>query len=176
MGFRFRIGPFSFGRGGTRLSLWSGGTGVSIPLSGKRGRSFGKVGFGPFNWFFGGSSAEQTENQDSQADVENTRCGADSDEVAAIKAFGSDQQFLEKLQNYGMPWRGVQERLKEELSERLVDRDDIAYRLVPKAMDAVFGQQNTAWETEKRPSKSGNGFTTWIVIFKAVAEKGSRNH
>jgi hypothetical protein len=35
---------------------------------------------------------------------------------------------------------------------------------VPKAMDIVFGQQKTAWKTEKRPAKSGRGYTTWIVI------------
>lgn len=169
MRFRFRIGPFTFGRGGTRLSLWRGSSGVSVPLAGSSVRSFGKVGIGPFSWFFGGSSADQTEEQESQADIENKQYGATSDEVAAIKAFGSDPQFLEKLQSYGVPWRGVQERLKEELPEDLVGRDNIAYKLVPKALNAVFGQQNIAWETEKRPSKSGNGFTTWIVIIKADA-------
>lgn len=46
MGFRFRLGPFTFGRTGTRLSLWSGGVGFSTPLSGK-GRTFGTVGIGP---------------------------------------------------------------------------------------------------------------------------------
>jgi hypothetical protein len=85
-------------------------------------------------------------------------------EGAAIQAFGSDQPFLERLRNYGVPWRGVQERLKEELPENLLDRDQIAYKLVPKAMDIVFGQQKTAWKTEKRPAKSGRGCTTWIVI------------
>jgi hypothetical protein len=54
MSFRFRLGPFMFGRTGTRMSLWRRGTGVSIPLSGK-GRSFGKVGFGPVSWYFSGS-------------------------------------------------------------------------------------------------------------------------
>ena len=46
----------------------------------------------------------------------------------------------------------------------LSDRDQIAYGLVPKAMNAVFGEQTVAWGTEKRPAKSGTGFTTWIVI------------
>jgi len=166
MGFRFRLGPLTFGRKGIRLSLWRGGSGVSIPLSGGKRRSFGKVGIGPFSWFFGGASADPSEKQDSQADIENKQFGVDSDEEVAIKAFASDQKFLEKLQYYGMPWRGVQERLKEELPECLADRDNISYRLVPEAMDAVFGQQNTAWKTTKRPSKSTNGFTTWIVIIK----------
>jgi hypothetical protein len=90
-------------------------------------------------------------------------------EGAAIKAFRSDRQFLEKLRRYGVPWRGVQERLKEELPDLLSDRDKIAYSLVPKAMDAVFGQQETSWKTERRPSKSGSGYTTWIVIIETGA-------
>lgn len=85
-------------------------------------------------------------------------------EDAAIKAFRSDSQFLDQLRRFGKPWRGVQERLKEELPDLLSDRDKIAYGLVPKAMNAVFGQQETAWKTEKRPAKSGSGYTTWIVV------------
>jgi len=90
-------------------------------------------------------------------------------EEIAIKAFRSDQQFLEKIRRYGVPWRGVQERLKEELPDLLSDRDNIAYGLVPKAMEAVFGQQETGWKTERRPSKSGSGYTTWIVIVETGA-------
>lgn len=157
MGFRFRLGPFTFGRTGVRLSLWGRGGGVSVPLTGK-GRTVGKIGFGPFSWYFGGSRAEargsETEAQDSRALV--------SREVAAIEAFRSDQEFLERLRRYGVPWRGVQERLKEEFPD-LPDRDNIAYRLVPAALDAVFGPQETGWTTERRPSKSGRGHTTWIV-------------
>jgi hypothetical protein len=134
----------------------------------KKGRTFGKIGFGPFNWFFGRSPTTPTGKQ-HQAEVEKKQHRIGSYEGAAIKSFGSDRQFLNKLQHHGVPWRGVQERLKEELPERLIDRDNIAYRLVPKAMDAVFGQQNTTWKTEKRPSKSGNGFITWIVIIKTGA-------
>ncbi len=159
MRFRFRIGPFTFGRGGTRLSLWSGGSGgsgISIPLSRKNGRSFGKIGVGPLSVYVGGSTAKRG----NRAGAETKQRNLSSDEGAVIKAFGSDQQFLEKLRRYGVPWRGVQERLKEELPERLAERDTIAFKLVPKAMDTVFGQQNTAWTTEKRSSKSGGGFTT----------------
>lgn len=169
MRFRFRIGPFTFGRGGTRLSLWSGGTGISIPLSKKKGRTFGKISVGPISGYFGDSSTKPTEKQSSQANVDKEQQSIGSDEEAAIEAFGADQQFLHKLLNNGVPWRGVQERLKDELPESLFNRDDIAYRLVPIAMDAVFGEQNTAWMTEKRPSKNGKGFTTWIVIINTGA-------
>lgn len=33
------------------MSLWRFGTGLSVPLFGK-GRSFGKIGFGPLIWSF----------------------------------------------------------------------------------------------------------------------------
>lgn len=56
MGFRFRLGPLTFGRTGTHLNLWRRGTGVTIPLSGK-GRSFGRVSVGPIVWY---SSALRT--------------------------------------------------------------------------------------------------------------------
>jgi hypothetical protein len=85
-------------------------------------------------------------------------------EVGAIEALRSDQDFLERLQRNGLPWRGVQERLKEDLPDHLAARDDIAYALVPAAMNFVIGPQGTAWTTVKRPSKSGSGSTTWIVL------------
>lgn len=168
MSFRFRLGPFTFGRTGTRFSLWRRGSGLSVPLSGK-GRSFAKIGFGPFSWYFSGSPAAPPSARGGQVEAEAQQDMLGSDEKAAIKAFRSDGLFLEKLRRYGVPWRGVQERLKQELPDRLSEGDKIAYHLVAKAMDAVFGQQETAWKTERRPSKSGSGYTTWIVIIDTGA-------
>jgi hypothetical protein len=161
MGFRFRLGPFTFGRAGTRLSLWRGGIGFSTPLF-RKGRSFGKVGIGPLSWY-----GQSGESRSSMPDEKGSAANPDaftSEEVAAIEAFRADQRFLERLQQNGMPWRGVQERLKEELPRHLGALDRIAYGLVPKAMSAVFGQQGATWSTEKRPSKGGLGLTTWIVV------------
>jgi DNA helicase HerA-like ATPase len=104
---------------------------------------------------------------DVEADEEQDVLGSYED--AAINAFRSDGQFIEKLRRYGMPWRGVQERLKEALPDVLSDRDKIAYGLVPKAMSGLFGQQDAVWKTEKRRSKSGTGYTTWIVIVQAAS-------
>jgi len=52
VGFRFRLGPFTFGRTGTRLSLWRKRGGVSVPLTGKSKNTFGVLRAGPFRWFF----------------------------------------------------------------------------------------------------------------------------
>jgi hypothetical protein len=161
MGFRFRLGPFTFGRSGVRLSLWRGGSGISIPLSGK-GRTIGKVGVGPLSWY--GQSGESQPSKPANSGPAVSLHTLAFEEVAAIEAFRADQRFLKRLQQNGMPWRGVQERLKEKLPSHLAALDRIAFDLVPKAMSAVFGQQGAAWSTEKRPSKGGSGLTTWIVV------------
>ena len=51
---RFRIGPFTFGSSGIRFSPWRRGSGVSVPILGAKGNSFGKIKLGPFSFYFGG--------------------------------------------------------------------------------------------------------------------------
>jgi len=87
-------------------------------------------------------------------------------EAATIEAFKNDHDFIGRLKQYGIPWRGVQEQLKGSLPDVLSDRDKIAYQLVPKAMSALFGEQEVGWTTEKRPSKSGSKPTTWVVVIQ----------
>lgn len=105
-----------------------------------------------------GTNTEEAEEPDTETDV------LGSYEDAAIGAFRNDEEFLNRLRNTGMPWKGVLERLKDELPEIMSDREQIAYGLVPKAMTEVFGLQGTGWDTEKRPRKSGSGNTTWIIV------------
>ena len=52
MNIRFRIGPFTFGKGGIRLSPWRRGTGFSIPLFNSKAPSYGKIKFGVFSFYF----------------------------------------------------------------------------------------------------------------------------
>jgi len=164
MRFRFRLGPLTFGKSGTRLSLWKGGTGVSIPLSKKnKGSTFGKVKAGPVMAFFGSPFRKSSAKQKRQEKIQNLTDSFSAEEKSAVEAFSNDKHFINKLKKYGVPWRGIQEALKEALPEHLSDRSNIAYKPVPKAMNTIFGKQNTAWKTEKRPSKSGNGQTTWVV-------------
>lgn len=80
---------------------------------------------------------------------------------AAINTVAEDSQLIERIRKSGIPWMGVQQPLHDELPDVLEDRMQIAYGLVPDFMNKVFG--GGAWETEKRPSKSRSGNTTWIV-------------
>lgn len=82
MSFRFRVGPFTFGRSGARLSLWGAGSGVSIPLTGK-GRSFGKVGIGPVSWYLSGAAYESSDEHGHEAKV-SEQCKLNSHEQMAI--------------------------------------------------------------------------------------------
>lgn len=82
---------------------------------------------------------------------------------AAFEAFKADGQFLDQIRRQGVPWKGVLERLKQELPDVMSDRDKVAYDLVAPAMDGAFGKDR--WDTDKRPSKSrAGGFTTWVVV------------
>ncbi len=107
-----------------------------------------------------GMISEEVDEHDTETDA------LGSYEEAAIEAFKVDQAFIDRLRNLGMPWRGVLERLKQDLPDFMSDRERIAYGLVPKAMTAVFGKQDVAWGTEKRISKSGAGHTTWVVVLE----------
>lgn len=104
--------------------------------------------------------------QHEEHDVDEEQDALATYEDASIETFKNDREFLEKLKQYGVPWKGVQEQLKVSLPDVLSDRDNIAYRLVPKAMTAVFGEQEIGWKTEKRPSKSGSGSTSWILVLQ----------
>ena len=137
-----------------------------------KGRTFGKIKLGPFSYFF--NKRNKKSNKRSKGIGEDSRKNKVLDkpqecvffETAAIDSLRSNTELIHKIRQNGIPWRGVQERLKIEVPEDISNRDDVAYGLVPKAMNAIFGRQETGWKTEKRPSKSGDGYTTWIVIIE----------
>lgn len=70
---RFRIGPFTFGKSGMRLSPWRGGTGFSIPIFNRKVRSFGKIKLGMFSFYFGGKSKKRKEKRALPKYIEQTR-------------------------------------------------------------------------------------------------------
>jgi DNA-binding CsgD family transcriptional regulator len=56
---RIRIGPFTIGRSGIRLSSWRRGTGFSIPFFNRNARSFGKIKLWIFSFYFKGKSKKR---------------------------------------------------------------------------------------------------------------------
>jgi hypothetical protein len=110
------------------------------------------------------TTMSDTQHEETDADEEQDILATYED--ASIEAFKNDKSLLNRLKQYGVPWKGVQEQLKGSLPDVLSDRDNIAHHLVPKAMTAVFGEQEIRWKTERRASKSGSGLTTWIVVIQ----------
>jgi len=72
-------------------------------------------------------------------------------EQKAIEALKNNADLLAKIKSAaGVPWMAVQSFLSEHLPEDFDGKDDIAYRLVPKALNKIFG--DSSWKREKRPS------------------------
>ena len=75
-------------------------------------------------------------------------------EAEAVNALRADKGLMTKLESdEGAAWGKVKAFFLEKLPEHLDDRDDLAYQLVKKAMDNIFGTQGHAWETFRNPSK-----------------------
>lgn len=115
-----------------------------------------------------GKQAVQGEEETRGADLLEGEEGEDTlatYEASAIEAFGQNSTFRRRLKDPGVPWKGVLEELKKHLPSTMMARGKVAYDLVPRAMEAVFGERGVGWDTEKRPSKSNpGGSTTWVVV------------
>lgn len=111
------------------------------------------------------------------SEVESTRTGEtgldyyESYQASAVQSLINDFQFINNIRQRGNTWYGVKLHLKSDLPDIIdeAERDQIAHTLVPKAMDAAFGEGK--WKTDKRPSKSKEGvMTTWIVVLEERGE------
>jgi len=100
---------------------------------------------------------------DAESDEQFLQVDAlDAYEQAAIERIRQDQHFMNRLAKNGVPWRGVIEELKKHLPESMDERHDVAVRLVPRALDSLFGTESQGWHVFRLPSKSGNGMTRYI--------------
>lgn len=81
----------------------------------------------------------------------------------AAKALRADAEIKRKLESdEGMPWYGLQRFLMETVLQNVEDRKQLAYDLLPKILNEVYGAQSHAWATFKHPSTG----KTWIRITK----------
>jgi hypothetical protein len=86
----------------------------------------------------------------------------------AIAALQGDTKTINALKTQGIPWMGVLAVLEKGLPPVIdsAERNQIAYGLVPQALDVILGKGN--WSTEKRPKKHGSGMVTYIVFGKSA--------
>ena len=94
---------------------------------------------------------------------------------SAIHKLDADGQTIPRLNALSMPLMEVEVevRIFEILPNLFADCDSVAYSIVPRAMNTVFGEGGR--NTDCRPNRSGNGTTTWIVTANIFAEVRSLN-
>lgn len=69
-------------------------------------------------------------------------------EGAAIEALRKNEKLMGWIRgSNGAVWIEVQKFLQQVLPEMIDNRQDFAYQLVPKAMNAIFGLQDETWHT-----------------------------
>jgi hypothetical protein len=83
----------------------------------------------------------------------------------AIQRLRNDEQMVSKLQSKeGIAWGVVKSFLLKTFPLEIDGRDDIAFRLVKPAMDAIFGLQNSAWESYKNPERQNKTYVRKIAV------------
>ncbi len=86
----------------------------------------------------------------------------------AIEALAKDDRFYEAIQDKGIPWGVVVGILKDALPATMSDRESVAFRMVPDALNEILGPKDEAWTTERR----GRGPKPTLFIVK----KSSSSH
>ena len=77
-------------------------------------------------------------------------------EKTAIEALRADTKLMEKIGSRdGAAWGSIKAFMLQHLPSSLDDVDTIAYHLVRKAMDQIFGPQKTSWESYKNQARRG---------------------
>ena len=77
----------------------------------------------------------------------------------ATDAVRNDDALIVSIKDEdGIPWRRVQETIKDSLPSNIDDRDSIAYKLTPLIMNEIFGSQSQRWES----FAGGNNGSTYI--------------
>lgn len=99
---------------------------------------------------------------DQQADLQPPKDALRSVEETAIEALKADTSLLAKLKSEGLAWGSLKAFFLKALPSSLDDVDKLAFSLVPKAMDALFGQQPEGWHTFKHPVRG----TTFVKAGK----------
>jgi DNA helicase HerA-like ATPase len=85
---------------------------------------------------------------------------------AAIAKVAADKTFTDRLRSNGMAWYGIVKALEQALPDVLENRNNEAFKLVPRFLTETFGDRDKAWETKKQRKKDGSGDTTWVYIKK----------
>jgi len=93
---------------------------------------------------------EEVESVDVMANVE----------AGAIKALRAEAKLLFKIESTdGVAWGSIKAFFLDHIPAHLDDRDNLAYRLVKKALTQIYGPQDQGWKTYRNPEKNN---TTYV--------------
>ena len=71
----------------------------------------------------------------------------------------ADEKMMERIRSdMGAAWGSVKACLLDKLPTHLDDRDTIAYHLVRKAMERLFGPQGQSWESYRNPQRGNKTY------------------
>lgn len=74
-------------------------------------------------------------------------------EARAIERLGADEELQQRLDGSGVAWGSLKAFFRDGLPDELDDRDSIAFQLVPKAMERLYGRQDIGWHTFKHAER-----------------------
>jgi len=84
-------------------------------------------------------------------------------EEKCVSALQADKEKLAKLNSSeGLAWGTLKAFFLDILPNTVEDKGNLAYHLVPKVLDEIFGPQNESWHTYKHPTRK----TTYIKLGK----------
>ena len=95
------------------------------------------------------TEADEAEPVDVMANVEQQ----------AIEALKADTRLMDKIESpEGAAWGAVKAFFLEHLPAHLDDRDQLAYQMVKKAMDRIYGAQDQGWEAYRNPQRNNTAY------------------
>lgn len=105
-------------------------------------------------------------------EVYASRLATDANRHAQLRAevlerMRADRELGERLRRTGeVPWLGVQLAIQRALPpDSVPDPERWAQRMVPLALNRLYGPQNEAWRVERRPKKDDpSRMVSWVVI------------
>jgi uncharacterized protein len=102
----------------------------------------------------------QTADREAYEDVDDSPDAFKLVEQMAIEALRQDQRLMDRLRGNGAAWGSLKAFFFDRLPSQLDDRGGVAYRLVPKAMNEIFGEQGQAWDTFTHPERGATYIKT----------------
>lgn len=103
------------------------------------------------------TSASGTETSTDQTDDEPIDVLAVY-ENSAIEALRSNEDLMTKIKNQGVAWGTLKAFFASVLPPTLDDRDQLAYNLIPKALNRILGVQNQAWHSFRNPERNNTSY------------------